>query len=326
MPKIFISNFPFARESSKPLDILNKTGWDIKINTLNRKLKSKELIDYALDCEGLIAGTENLEYLIEKSVKLRIISRIGIGLDSVPLKLCKDKGIMVTYTPDAVTDAVVEFTIGLMISLTRHIVKADSEIRKNIWIRHMGKRIEESVIGIIGLGRVGTKVCKYLLSFKPMQVLVNDIKDKSKEIETLRNKGLNILSSSKDEIYKKSDIISIHTPLTHKTKNMISTEEFNLMSKNTFLINTARGGIIDEHALYSVLEKNQIAGAAMDVFENEPYHDKLCELKNIILTQHMGSFSYDCRMNMELQASEAILDFFNGRIPKNVVPEEEYGW
>ncbi|MDH4262384.1 MAG: NAD(P)-binding domain-containing protein [Spirochaetia bacterium] len=326
MPKIFVSTYPYSRTAKEPIDLLRSTGWEIQINPLGRKLKSLEVAELAHEFDGIIAGTEDLRPLIESSEKLKIISRVGIGLDSVPLGLCKEKSIVVTYTPDAVSMAVVELTIGLMVSLTRQVVLADRQIRDGSWTRPYGKRIEESIIGIIGFGRIGSKVAKLLTVFKPRQVLVYDIKNKEPEITELKKSGLNIDFSSLNEIYTRSDIVTLHVPYSKLSRYMIDLKVFEKMKPDAYLINTARGGIVREDHLYDAIKLKKIAGAAMDVFEEEPYHGQLIELENVILLQHMGSCSYDCRLNMEFQAAEDMVNYFKGKPLINQVPEEEYAY
>jgi len=318
--------YPFSREDQTAKELLESTGWDVSYNTLGRKLTPDETAEFAKSCQAIIAGTEGLSKLIEGNPELKIISRVGIGLDSVPLKLCREKNIAVSYTPDAVTPAVVEMIIGLLVTLSRKFCLADREIRRGQWPRHYGKRLGDSIIGIIGYGRVGAGVAKYLLPFEPVEILVNDIKDKSLEISELAKSGLNIRFAEKDEIYKRSDIITVNTPLTALTKNMIAAKEIHKMKPDAFLMNAARGGIINEEDLYQALKIEKIAGAAIDVFEKEPYAGKLKELENIILTQHMGSCSYDCRKNMEIQAVEEVIRFFRGEALVRSVPDEEFEW
>lgn len=323
--KIFISTYPFGIVNPEPLDILQKTGWTVLTNPLKRKLTPTEVAEIAKDVDAIIAGTEDLTPLINANPNLKIISRVGIGLDAVPLQLCRERNISVAYTPDAVTMAVVELAVGLMITLTRKVHLADKEIRHGGWSRFIGKRLEDSTIGIIGAGRVGKNVLRILSEFRPKIVLINDIKVTEKDIVNyLSDKKLNFKMAEKEEIYSKSDIISLHVPLNKLTKNMISAKELGLMNPETFIINTARGGIINENDLYFSLKNHQIGGAAIDVFEKEPYNGNLKELDNVILTEHMGSCSYDCRLLMERGAAEEVIRFFTGVELLNPVPEEEY--
>ena len=312
MPKIFISVHPFGAIDPTPFNILKEANIDYKINTLKRKLKPEETMINSTNCDGIIAGTEDLTPLIMNSKNLKIISRVGIGLDSVPLDLCKQKNIIVRNTPDAMTKAVVELTLGVMINITRFIHQADALIKKGVWERFVGKRLEKSIIGIIGAGRIGESLIKLLLNFQPKKILLNDILDKSNFIKRnqINFKG-EIKQTTKEEIYQSSDIISLHTPLTFDTKKMINEKTLSLFKKDSFLINQARGALIDEEALYQHLNKKKIKGAALDVFENEPYHGKFTRLNNILLTSHMGSCSIDCRIQMETQATLNIIQGLN---------------
>jgi len=324
MPKIFISTIPFGEVDPTPLKLLQQTGWAYTVNPLGRKLKSQEVAELAMDADGIIAGTENLVALIQNSTKLKMISRVGIGLDSVPLRECKQKAISVSYTPDAVTLAVAEITLGVMIGVSRHLWVADHHLRKGKWKRLMGKRIGESIIGLVGFGRIGTKVAHLLVPFSPAQVLVNDVLDKTEALQKVKDKGVNICAAEKEEIYKKADIISLHIPNSKQTMQMINEKTLKLFKKDSFLINFARGEIVDEKALYQALKNDWIKGAAIDVYQEEPYSGDLLCLENVLLTPHIGSCSYDCRSQMELQATEDIIRFFNGEALRNAVPQEEY--
>ena len=322
--RIFISTIPFGEVEPLVLELLDKSGFEYSINPLGRKLKADEVAEIAKDYDALIAGTEDTTPLIQSSKKLQIISRVGIGLDSVPLELCKKKGITVCYTPDAVTKAVAEFTVGLMLDLTRHITYADRNQRDGVWKRLLGKRIGESVIGLVGYGRVGSLLAEILTGFKPKKIFINDLKNKQTEIRSLSEiSGVEIKQVEKVVIWKQADVISLHVPLSKLTKDMVGNEEMEMMKSETVLLNTARGGIINEEELYVSLMEKQILSAAVDVFEKEPYQGKLKELDNILLTQHMGSCSFDCRGQMEFEAVEEVIRFFNQEPLLREVPEEE---
>jgi len=317
--KVFISTYPFGQVDPLPLEILKKHNITFFQNPYNRKLTPQETKEFANEIDILIAGTEDLTPLVETSSKLKMISRVGIGLDSVPLELCKQKGILVSYTPDAVTPAVVEFTIGLMLNGLRMITFADREIRRGNWTRPVGKRLGECVVGIIGVGRVGMGVARSLVGFFPKKILVNDIINIDTKIQELLKLGLNVVYSTKEEIYQNSDVISLHIPLTQDTKNLITSKEFSQMKKKPLFINTSRGEIVNEIDLYFALKNELLSGACIDVYSQEPYSGRLLELENITLTQHMGSCSVDCRIAMETEASEAVIQFIQGKQLKNIV-------
>ena len=325
MATIFISTYPFSHIDKAPLRLLNESGIDYAVNSRNRKLTPAEISDSAKDCEAIIAGTEDLNLLIDSSVTLKMISRVGIGLDSVPLHKCKEKSIAVAYTPDAVTTAVAEFTIGLMLTKLRHISFADRQIRQGQWQRPQGKRVQLSTIGIIGLGRVGANVIRLLSSLKPKLILVNDIKDKENEVlKLISETKLDIKIADKEQIYRESDIISLHIPKNKNNLNLINEETFKIVNRDAFIINTSRGGLINEEDLCCALEQDKILGAAIDVFNQEPYNGPLTNLENALLTQHMASCSYDCRSRMEIEATTDAINFLQNKPILNPVPEEEY--
>jgi len=321
---IFVSTTPFGLANSEPLNLLNESGFIYRLNKKGRKLAAKDLAEVAKDVSVIIAGTEDLGPLIEKNHSLRMIARVGIGLDGVPLEECKRLGIRVSWTPDAVTKAVAELTIGMMIMATRFIGKLDRDIRKRAWNRPAGRRIQESVIGIIGFGRIGSSVAGLLTSFYPKEVLVVDIKEKSSEIQRLRMEGLQIRSASLGELLSHANILSLHVPLSKQTRHMIGRKELLRMTSDAVLINTARGGIVDEEALFQVLNSGHLGGAAIDVFEEEPYFGQLCKLSNVVLTPHLGSCAIDSRARMELEATSEALRFLRGQSLIQEVPEEEY--
>ncbi|XDD41517.1 phosphoglycerate dehydrogenase [Leptospira sp. WS60.C2] len=321
--RIFVSTYPFGTYNPHPIELLNQSGLEVIYNPLKRKLTSHEIFEFARNCDGLIAGTDNLHELIKESKRLKMIARVGIGLDSVPLKLCREKGIKVSYTPDAVTLAVSELVVGMMITLPRHVVFADRELRLGKWSRPVGMSIRSATIGIIGLGRVGFKVGMILSAFHPAKIYVFDILEKSEEICNLRRMGLNIEQVNLQSLLEKSDIISLHVPLTQVTKNLITKSELNFMKETAYLLNFSRGGIVNEEDIYNYLKNHRIAGFAVDVYEKEPYNGKLTELENVVLSQHMGSCSFDCRLAMETQATEEMIRFFKGAPLLSEVPNFE---
>ena len=320
MPKALITTVPFGDKNSLPLDLLEKNNIEYKINPLNRKLKEEELAEMITDFDVIIAGTEPITAkVMDKAHNLKLISRVGIGLDSVDLIAAIERGVKVSYTPDAPAPAVAELTIGLMLTLLRSVQLSNIEMHAGKWHRFFGRRLSEVTIGIIGLGRIGTGVLQHLAGFGAPRILLNDVV-RGKGIEC----GANIEWVEKEEIYRDADIISIHTPLTIQTKNMIKKEQLFMMKENAIVINTARGGIVNEHDLYNVMKSGYLSGAAIDVFDFEPYRGELCEIPRCILTAHMGSMSVDCRTRMEIEATEEAIRFLKGKTLEGVVPEDEY--
>ncbi len=320
MPKILITTVPFGKKNSLPLELIKSSKINYLINPLNKKLTEEELSHMISDFDVLIAGTEPITAEVIKSAKnLKLISRVGIGLDNIDLLAARKKGIKVSYTPDAPAPAVAELTIGLMLSLLRSIHISNDEMHSGRWHRFFGHRLEEVTLGIIGVGRIGTKVINHTKSFGLPKIMANDLCPDIK----LSNK-FNLQWACKEKIYREADIISLHLPLTHLTENMIRKEHLMIMKSNAFIINTARGGIINEQDLYEVMENGHLGGAAIDVFNFEPYSGPLNKIKRCVLTAHMGSMSVDCRTKMEIEATEEALRFLNDEELKQKVPDSEY--
>lgn len=321
MNKVLITTVPFGDKDRLPFELLESSNIDYVINPLAKKLTEDELAEIITDFDVIIAGTEHISAkVMDNATNLKMISRVGIGLDSVDLLAAEERGIKVSYTPDAPSPAVAELTIGLILSLLRSIHVSNSELHKGDWKRIFGRRISEVTIGIIGVGRIGSRVIRRTKPFGTPRLLVNDINTSRRfDLEEFKLDWV-----SKEKIYKEADIISIHTPLTSATKNMITKDTLLGMKKDAAIINTARGGIINEEDLYEVMQDGYLSGAAIDVFNFEPYKGRLQEIQRCILTAHMGSMSVDCRTRMEIEATEEAVRFLTNQPLQSLVPEEEY--
>jgi D-3-phosphoglycerate dehydrogenase len=265
------------------------------INPLGRKLTEEDLAELIAEKDILIAGTEPItERVLDQANKLKLIARVGLGLDSVDLLAARARNIAVSYTPDAPSPAVAELTLGLMIELLRNSHVSNLRMHNGVWYRYFGKRLTEITIGVIGLGRIGSRVIKHLAGFDCRRIV------------------------------HEADIISIHVPLNGTTRNLITKREIERMKPGALLVNTSRGGVINEQDLAEALVTNHLGGAAVDVFETEPYLGPLKDLDNCLLTAHMGSMSVDCRTQMEIEACEEAARFINGSRLLSSVPEFEY--
>lgn len=320
MNKVLVTTVPFAHNDRTPLDLLESNGIAYTINPLNKKLTENELLELVSDVDVIVAGTEKIsDKVMSKAKRLKMISRVGIGLDSIDLLSAQKRGIVVSYTPDAPAPAVAELTIGLMLALLRSIHVSNSEMHLGEWTRFFGRRLSEVTIGIIGCGRIGSRVMKHLHGFGDPKIMVNDRRVKFEADSTF-----NVEEAEKEEIYRCCDIVTIHLPLTVETKNMIRKHHLLSMKPDAFIINSARGGIINESDLYQVLQSGHLGGAAIDVFDLEPYSGDLNKVDRCLLTAHMGSMSVDCRSKMEVQATEEAVRFLTGKPLEGLVPEEEY--
>ncbi len=317
--KVLITTVPFGDKNRLPLDLLKKSNIEYIINPLNKKLNEEELIKMIVDFDAIIAGTEKIsEKVLNKANKLKHISRVGIGLDSVDLLAAEKKGIKVSYTPDVPAPAIAELTIGMMLTLLRSTHVSNSKMHNGEWHRVFGKRLSNVTIGLIGVGRVGFRVIKHLQGFDSPHILANDLSKSVKELD------LPVQWVDKEKIFKEADVITLHLPLTGLTKNLIKQEHLMLMKKDAIIINTSRGGIINENDLYNVMKSGHLSGAAVDVYEKEPYSGPLKEIERCLMTSHIGSMSIDCRTKMEIEATEEAIRFLTGELLQREVPKEEY--
>lgn len=318
--QVYVSTIPFAEPNSLPLEMLEAQGLEVRVNPRGRKIKKDELIADLGGAECFIAGTEIIDReVMDSAPNLKLIARVGIGLDGVDLWEARRRGIKVTYTPDAPAPAVAELTLGLMLQLARKIGISNQDIRGAEWNRYFGFRLSEMTIGIIGTGRIGGRVLRRLSAFGSPRILVNSL---SRDDAVSPN--LKLTWVDKDTIFRESDMISLHVPLTPQTRDMITAREFALMKQHAMLVNTARGGIVNEDDLYTALTSNIIASAAVDVFEEEPYLGPLAGLGNCFCTAHLGSMSFDCRSRMEIEACDEVVRHVKGLEPLRSVPESEY--
>jgi D-3-phosphoglycerate dehydrogenase / 2-oxoglutarate reductase len=320
MAKVLITTVPFGDHNRLPLELLESASIDYRINPLGRRLKEAELADMIGDTEVLVAGTEPItDNVMSRGTQLKLISRVGIGLDNVDLLAAERRGISVCYTPDAPAPAVAELAICLILSLLRSVHVANAQMHSGHWRRIMGRRLAEVTVGIIGAGRIGARVLRRIAPFGTPRVLVNDIKPDLKLLPELKLEWVD-----KGEIYRQADVISLHLPLTMHTRNLIRREHLLQMKADALLVNTSRGGIINESDLAEVLQSGHLGGAAIDVFEHEPYSGALCSVERCLLTTHMGSMSVDCRTRMEIEATEDAVRFLTGQPIRNPVPRNEY--
>lgn len=320
MARVLITTVPFGAHNNLPLELLASAEAEYSINPLGRRLKEEELAQMAIDAEVIIAGTEPITALVMKAApNLKLISRVGIGLDNVDLLAARERGIAVSYTPEAPAPAVAELTIGLILSLLRHTNLANLKMHRGEWDRQMGRRISEVTIGVIGTGRIGSRVLRRIPVFGTPRTLVNDLNPERKLVPELKLEWV-----SKEDIYREADVISVHVPMTKQTHNMIGAKQLRQMKPDALLINTSRGGIINESDLYQAMREGHLGGAAIDVFEDEPYGGPLAEIDRCLLTCHMGSMSIDCRSRMEIEATEEVVRFLRGLELQSRVPEEEY--
>lgn len=255
--------------------------------------------------------------VFRSSPRLRVVGLHGIGYDHIDVNAAKEMGKIVFNTPDALTVSVAEMALALMLSLIRRIVSSDKAVRAGEWQRKyddlVGNELMGKKIGIIGMGRIGEALARRLNCFK-VSIKYFDIIRKQ-ELE----KELKIEYGSIDDILEVSDVITLHIPASPKTHHLIDRRRFEKMKKGVYIVNTARGSVIDQDALVEALKSGKVAGAALDVFQKEPLSKihPLTEMDNVILTPHIGASSTEAMMRMAIQVTEEMLKALKGEEPSN---------
>ena len=305
--KTLVTLSTFGEYAREPLLRLKKAGFQVMTNPFGRKLSPKESLKlYAPDICGVIAGTEEIsEGLLKRARSLKVISRCGVGVDNIDLAAAQKRNIFIFKTTHSVVDSVAELTVGLILNCLRFISFSERSIRSGQWQRPMGFLLKGKTLGIIGLGTIGKRVVELCQGFE-VRYLACDVK---------RDKGFaakhKVQFVNLDSLMRRADIISIHVPFSSQTKGLINSQKLRLMKHSSFLVNTSRGDIVDEKALYRVLKNKEIAGAALDVYTKEPYAGPLTELNNVVLTGHLGSYAREARVSMELEAVDNLIKGLN---------------
>ena len=303
--KILVSPSSFGECGPEPLLILKSAGFEPVLNPYGRKLTEAETIALGKDIIGSVAGVENYsKNVLDQLGNLKCISRVGVGVDSIDYEYTKTKNIKVLITPDAPTHAVAELSVALAFNLLRRISLSDRRIRNGQWKKETGSLLDAKTVGIIGLGRIGKKAATL---YKALGCNICAF-DKYIDNGWVQQQGIS--SVQLEELLKVSDIISIHVPGLDNGKPLISSVELSLLKPEAILINLARGGVIEENALYKHLTTNPKFLAALDVFVTEPYSGELATLDNVVLTPHIGSYAKEAKLQMEIDAVKNLINYF----------------
>ena len=268
------------------IKILKDAGFEVDISP---EISYEELKGKVRDYDVLVvrSRTKVTREIIEAGEKLKVVGRAGAGIDNIDVEAAKEKGVKVLNTPEAPAIAVAELTIGLLLSLARQIPRADSSMKEGRWAKKefRGWQLNGKTFGVIGLGHIGEKVARLAKAFG-MKILITKRTPPPPEIL----KELEAEFVPLDELLRRSDIVSLHVPLTSQTHHMIGEREIQLMKDGAFIINTSRGAVIDEKALFKALKSGKLGGAALDVYEVEPPEDySLMKLPNVVCTPHIGA-------------------------------------
>jgi len=296
--KIAVTTSSFARYSDEPLELLRQRGITYVLNETGRTLTEDEAMGMLQGCIGVAAGTEKLSRrVLDACPDLRIISRCGVGMDSVDLEAAKEKGIAVRNTPDGPTQAVAELALACALDLLRGVTRMDRELRAGIWKKHMGFLLEGKKIGIVGLGRIGRAAARLFTAFGTQVAFSDPVADDS----AYRKMELDALCAW-------AQVVSLHCSAPQDGKPVMCAARLERMQPGSWLINVARGGLVDEAALFNHLQSGHLAGAALDVFAGEPYAGPLAGLDNVILTPHIGSYARESRIRQETDTIKNLLE------------------
>lgn len=320
-PRVFVT----SKIPEEGLKILYD-NFHVEVSNYDGLIPKKILVEKVKDIDALLcllADVIDKEVMEAAGPRLKIIANYAVGYNNIDVEEATKRGIMVTNTPGVLTETTADLTWALMMAVARRIVEGDKFVRAGKFrgwepMLLLGTDLYGATLGVIGLGRIGQAVARRAIGFK-MKVLYYSRSRVSEEIE----KELNATYVDLNTLLKESDFITLHLPLTKQTHHLIGEDQFKLMKKGAYLINTARGPIVDEKALVKALKEKWIRGAALDVFENEPQVEpELLELENVVLAPHIGSASHATRTRMSIMAAENIVKALKGEIPPNLVNTE----
>ncbi|MFH0259615.1 phosphoglycerate dehydrogenase [Vibrio barjaei] len=302
---IGITTVAFSKDEELVNTINNQGFKNVLINQPQRRFTQDELIAFLAKCDVAIVGLDKInDEVLSRVPKLKAISKYGVGLDNIDFEACRRHNVRVLHTQGVNKRSVSELALGCMLSLSRRIYVTSNELKAGDWNKQGGMQVTGKKVGIIGVGHIGKDIIELLKPFG-CEILVNDIIDQQSYYE---ENGL--IEATKEEIFKNADIISIHTPLTEDLKYFINKDSLSLMKKRAIVINTARGGLINQDDLKWALKNNIIAGAAIDAYEVEPPTDSdLISLPNLITTPHIGGNANEAVQAMGLAAIDNIVAY-----------------
>lgn len=307
------------------LDIIRE-NFDVDLWPDEAPPSKEEIIRRIKDKQALVSLlTDPIdEEVINSAPNLRIIAQYAVGFDNIDLKAATKRGIYVTNTPEVLTETTADFAFALMLAVARRVVEADKYVRNGKWkvawhpLMMLGEDVHGRTLGIVGLGRIGSAVARRAKGFD-MKILYYDV-IRREDLE----RELGIKYVDLETLLRESDFVTIHTPLTPETYHLIGEKQLRMMKKTAFLINTSRGKVVDQKALYKALKEGWIAGAALDVFEQEPISmdDPLLELENVVLAPHIASATHETRSKMAEIVAENLLAFKRGEVPPTLVNKD----
>lgn len=302
--------------SPEAIKILTAQGYELRLNPHDRSLTEDELLEMIKGVDGLIAGSEKVtaSVIAAGAPTLKVIAKQGVGYNTIDIDAAKEHDVAVTITPGANSKSVADLAMGLIMAIARQIPQMDLSIRNGGWYRHTGVELGDKVLGIIGMGNIGGEVAKRAHGFG-MKIIAYDVYPRQ---EFTDNYGVTYLTLN--EVFKEADFVSLHAPAMDETVGMVNMERLHKMKNTSYIINTARGELIVENDLYEALSKGLIAGAALDVFAQEPPKESpLMKLKNVVVTSHAGAYTNEAIVGAGVMAAEEVVRVLSGFEPKYAV-------
>lgn len=309
--KVKVSNLAFSKNPYLVEQLLKEFP-DAEVNTEGRRFQGQDLVNYFTGAEGVIVGLESITGpLLDQLAAIKIVAKFGVGLDNIDIEACKARNVRIGWTGGVNKRSVAEMSLGFMLALCRNLYSTSNDLKGLVWNKSGGFQLSGRTIGIIGMGNIGKELVRLLEPFQ-CRILFNDIERMDGFAE---ENGL--FQVSKEELFASADIVTLHVPFTKDTSNLIDLEVLKKMKNTSFLINTSRGGIVNEPDLKYALQNAIIGGAALDVYETEPPADKeLLSLSNLICTPHTGGNSYEAVVAMGLSAIKHLVSYRDQHINK----------
>lgn len=315
--KVLGTAVTFGKVNMEPVNRLKEMGCEVLTNEFGRPFTNEEFVKLAGDVDALIIGNDKVPGSVIRQLKnLKIIAKHGVGTDSIDIKTANELGIVVTNAPGTNSQEVGDLTFGMIHMLARWLHTVNSTTKAGQWYKPMGIGLCNKTIGIIGVGKIGTAVAKRATGYD-MNILGFDL------VERPEARSLGVCYTGLEELISRSDIISLHVPLTEITRNILNSERFKLIKRGAILINTARSQLLDNDALYNALTDGRLRGYATDVYDYEPpAPQSFFTLDNVILTPHIGGTCIESNLRMGNTAVDNVIAVMEGRVPPNLVRED----
>ena len=324
MPKVTLSSNSKFDKNAPCIELLKQNGFEISLTSNDAFSQGltgdDDVIEKLKDSDAVIAyGEYYTSKVLDNLPKLKVIARLGVGFDKIDMQSASQNSVAVTITPNGNHQSVAEHAITLMMSLAKSIVKKDTLLRNGEWNGDNNRPIRGQTLGIVGLGRIGRSLATRARGME-MNIIASEPYPDMKFVDENNIKLVEL-----DHLLSNSDFVSIHSPLNEETKGMFNKQKLSLMKKSAYLVNTARGGLIVEKDIIDILQNNMIAGAGLDVFEEEPtsHQNPILKLDNVIVSPHMAGNDTQSQIDMGNEAAQSIIDLYNSKWPEGSIVNKE---